>query len=355
VWISTPTALYPNLYTILVGTPAMGKSRAIGTVRGLLNELPEFPFAPTSVTMAALVDALKESERKYTVVPNPTVYYNTLVFMPDEWQVLFGEYNGALIAGFTTFYDVSHPYREQRRTGDLRVEIKRPQLTMLAGTTPSQLFDFIPEQAWSQGFTSRLLLVYCDETPKRTVRFSNSKQPKPTDLIHDLKIINSMLGEFRVEPDAIRAFENWISAGEPPVPTHKRLEHYLGRRYPHLLKLCMVSSVDRGNSLSITVADFNRALGWIIEAERLMPRIFQDGPRSVENKIMEEVHYYMTQLDIAGTGVAEHRVKNFVLQRVSVNSYRNFFDAMQDGGYIKRIGHDKLTKESLWTPLPKAS
>jgi hypothetical protein len=133
--------------------------------------------------MAALVDALKECERKYTQVPGPTVFYNSMTLVPDDLQVLMSVYDLSLIAGLTTFYDVSHPYREQRRTGDLRIEIKRPQLSILGGTTPSHLFGFIPEEAWSQGFTSRLLLIYSDEKIKKRVRFNHASNAKPDDLI----------------------------------------------------------------------------------------------------------------------------------------------------------------------------
>ena len=331
----------------------MGKSRTIGVARGLLGTLADFPFAPTSVTMAALVDALKECERKYHVNHEPAVFYNSMMLVPDDLQVLMSTYDLALIAGLTTFYDVNHPYREQRRTGDLRIEIKRPQLSILGGTTPSHLFGFIPEEAWSQGFTSRLLLVYSDEKIKKRVRFNHTDLKKPEDLIYDLKIINSLIGEFTVDERAFKAFEDWIDAGEPPVPAHKRLEHYLGRRYPHLLKLCMVSSVDRGNGLVIAVDDFNRALGWLIEVEHAMPRIFAEGPRTIESKIMEEVQYYIKQLDIANTGIAESRVKNFVLQRVSPMQYKQFFEALEVGGYIKRKGHDKDSKEPKWIALDR--
>ncbi len=301
--------------------------------------------------MAALVDSLKECERKYTQVPGPTVFYNSMMLIPDDLQVLMSSYDLPLIAGLTTFYDVNHPYREQRRTGDLRIEIKRPQLSILGGTTPSQLFGFIPEEAWSQGFTSRLIIVFSDEKIQKRVQFNSADSKLPDDLVHDLKLINNLLGEFTVDDKALKAFENWIEAGEPPVPNHKRLEHYLGRRYPHLLKLCMVSSADRGNGLVITVEDFNRALGWLVEVEHQMPKVFQDGPKTVESKIMDEVHYYIKQLDIAGIGIPETKIKNFVLQRVSPMQYRVFFEALEFGGYIKRISYDKTTKEPRWVAL----
>jgi hypothetical protein len=355
VWIQSPGTLYPNLYTILVGPPAAGKSQTIGLARKLLTELKDFHFSPTAVTGASLVDALLESKREYVrYIPEENrsepVMYNTMTVMPDDLQVLLPSYDLALIARLTTFYDVEHPYREQKRTGDLRVEIKRPQLSILGGTTPSHLFDFIPEEAWSQGFTSRVILVYSGNIPKKRVRFNAVDLRQPTDLIHDLKIINELKGEFHVAPEAEEAFAVWVRDGEMPVPTHKRLEYYLGRRYPHLLKLCMVSAVDRGNGLVIEVDDVRRALGWLIEAEHEMPKVFQDGPRSADSKVIDEVIFAMKQWDTTGEkGVTESRIKNFLLNRVALQSYPLFVASMEDTKLIKRCGRDKLSNEQRWT------
>jgi hypothetical protein len=273
-----------------------------------------------------------------------------MTLIPDELQVLMHSFDPQLIARLTTFYDVSHPYTEQKRVSlDERIRIDRPQLSLLGGTTPAHLFSFIPEEAWSMGFTSRLILVYSAEVMKKKVRFNDVHLRKPDDLVHDLSIINQLQGEFTVDEQAQKAFENWIELGEQPVPGHKRLEHYLGRRYPHLLKLCMVSAVDRGNALVITVDDFNRALGWLIEVEHAMPGVFQAGPQSVDSKIMEEVHFFLKSHDLAQQGMAESRLKNFVLQRVSALQYNYFWPLLETGGYIKRIRFDKTTKEVYWT------
>ena len=324
-------------------------------MRGVLAELTDIPIAPTSTTMASLVDALKEAERNYIIDGHAPVFYNTLFFIQSELRLFLKTYeDGGLISGLTEFYDVQHPYTERRRTGDLRIEIKRPQLSMLGGITPADLFDFIPENAWSQGFTSRIILVYSEDRTRKTVRFTEDEGPRPEDLIHDLQIINSLIGGFSVTSEAEKALRNWVELDEPPKPTHRRLEHYLGRRYPHLLKLCMVSSVDRGNSLVIDVGDFNRGLGWLIEVEQAMPRIFQEGPRTAESKVMDEVHYFITQHDITGLGVPESKIKSFILARVSSLTYTHFWTAMESAGFVKRLKTDKVTGESRWAALPQS-
>ena len=73
-----------------------------------------------------------------------------------------------------------------------------------------------------------------------------------------------------------------VNLGEPPVPDHPKLIHYITRRRTHLYKLSMVASIDRSNALSLTQDDFNKALGWLIEAELTMPDIFKAGSTSVD-------------------------------------------------------------------------
>src|SRR5262245_54068338 len=61
VWVDVGGPLYPNLYTLLVGLPGIGKSRAITNCAGIIREaLPELHFGATSVTRASLSDYMEE-------------------------------------------------------------------------------------------------------------------------------------------------------------------------------------------------------------------------------------------------------------------------------------------------------
>src|ERR1700678_2952804 len=54
VWLTTTDQIFPNLYTILVAPPGIGKTRTIMSARKYLAELSDFYIAPTSMTMASL-------------------------------------------------------------------------------------------------------------------------------------------------------------------------------------------------------------------------------------------------------------------------------------------------------------
>ena len=198
VWLTTSDRLYPNLYTILVGHPGVGKTRTIMSGRKFLAELPEFHIAPTSMKMASLVDALLAAKRTIIQLPNPIIEFNSMTLLVDEWTAFMHSFDDELVGGLTTFYDVVVPYEHHRvwRKG-ANIKIDRPQLSILAGSTPSNLVKFMPDFAWDQGFTSRLILVYSSD---RFVGddFASVRRDVPKEMIHDLKVIYSLQGEFDV-------------------------------------------------------------------------------------------------------------------------------------------------------------
>src|SRR5229473_1242395 len=63
VWADTGSTLYPNLYIFLIGNAGIGKTRAISAAAKILREIEDHHFAPTSMTMASMVDCLVENKR----------------------------------------------------------------------------------------------------------------------------------------------------------------------------------------------------------------------------------------------------------------------------------------------------
>src|SRR5437899_5424310 len=82
VWVRTMgTPFYPNLYTILVGPPGVGKTNILNKVEALWTGLKSHHLAPTSVTKSSFVDHLNEATR-IVITPNykdkPSVSFNAL-------------------------------------------------------------------------------------------------------------------------------------------------------------------------------------------------------------------------------------------------------------------------------------
>lgn len=337
VYVTTSSPLYPNLYIFIVGDAGLGKTRPIMAAKGLIEEIPEhIKFAPTSVTMASLTDAMVEASRKIVRLPHGMLEYNSVYIMADELSAFMHEYAGDLVAGLTTFFDCV-PYSQSRRVGKINIQIKAPQLSILSGSTPSNLIKFVPENAWEQGLMSRVILIYSEERPIIDV-FNTPKKEKPADLIHDLKIINSLEGEFGWDKEYAEYMHKWKKMGLEPKPTHPKLTHYGSRRFAHAIKLAMISNVDRGGDLQLTKQDFNKSMEWLLEAENMMPMIFKSGPGGADSRAIEEILFFVRQYP---EGIEEHKIMNYARQHLEyANNVINILKLMEKSNLIYQAAHD---------------
>lgn len=302
--------------------------------RKFLAELPEFHIAPTSMKMASLVDALLAAKRTIIHLPAPVMEFHSMTLCVDEWTAFMHAFDDELIGGLTTFYDVTVPYEHHRRGKDIRIKIPSPQLSILAGSTPSNLIKFMPEGAWDQGFTSRVILVYSDE---RFVGddFAITRRDLPPEMLHDLKIIHSLQGEFQITEDFRKAVAEWRSGNEEPKPSHPKLVHYNTRRRAHLYKLAMVHSVNRDNSLILRGDDFHGSLALLRGAELNMPAIFEEGSTSVDARAMDEIEDFIRR---EGKPVPEYRVTHMACRLVPTHSVRKVLELMFLSNRIRVAG-----------------
>lgn len=313
---------------MLIGPPGVGKSKAIGPINGFVKELDNFHIGPTSVTGASLVDSMYQARREIFAEGKPTSSFNSLFIMAHDLQSTLHKNDQELIAVLTVFYD-TEPYRRTRHVEASNIVIENPTLSMLTGTTPSNLLTILPQTAWEQGFMSRVIMVYCSERVIRPDIFASPETQPREDLEHDLQCIFDLEGEFDRDDAFSNAYNAWRQAGCPPVPTHPRLLSYNPRRGAHLLKLAMVSSADRSDSLVLNQADFFRALGWMKEAEATMPQVFT-GPQTNDAKALDEIVHLMGDGDVIGK-----KLMRLVSDKVPINQVNKTIEILQQSGRIK--------------------
>jgi Protein of unknown function (DUF3987) len=333
--------MYPNIYTFLVAHPGVGKSRTINEGRHYVQALTEFHLAPISITFASLVDSLVKAKRVIIRPNEDALEYNSMYICADELGTFIHKYDNEMCDGLSHFYD-PNPYQQVRRTSDINIKIKSPQINLLCGSTPQNLTDLMPEKAWGQGFTSRLIMIFSDE---RIVGddFAESSETFSEDLAADLETINGLIGQFEVTADYRQAVNNWRSLGEPPVPNHPKLIHYVTRRRAHLYKLSMVAAIDRSNALILTRDDFNRAMGWLLEAEDSMTEIFKAGATNADAQAMDEI-LHLIKINDRGHGISEEKIRFFARDKIPLQSIPRIIEIMECSGQITLRGVDRATK-----------
>ena len=352
--VSGNERLHPNIYCFLVGHPGVGKTRSIRAAKRYYLEMPDPRNAPTSMSASSMIDAVAKSKRNVVVTNGKEMdqlEYNTLYITADELSAFMHKYDDEAIGVMSDFYD-PQPYGQTRRGNDLNIKIKSPQLNIICGTTPSNLMKYMPETAWEQGFTSRVIMLFSDE---RTIGDDFEQKNDPglnSDLVHDLNSISGLVGRFEVTTEYRNAVNNWRQAGEPDVPSHPKLIHYATRRRVHLYKLSMVSAIDRSDVLLLTVDDFNRALGWLLEAEQTMPDIFKAGAGNADARAMDEIYHYVLTLGARGP-VPERKIINFAREHIPLHSIERVIGIMERAGMIAAVRLDKQGFKTFKAVVPE--
>ncbi len=339
VWV-TPFGpkLFPNLYIVLVGPPGVGKTVAASETGHFWRDLPDHKISPTSVSKASLIDSLVDARRAILRpgLEPPYIEFNTLNVLSGELGVLIPGYDNEFMNTLTDLYDCN-PYVERKRTKDLKLEIKHPQINLLAATTPSYLSALLPEGAWTQGFISRTLLIYSGEaiiTPLFNYRSIDDVTYKA--LLGDLKMIGAIYGKVGFTDEAADAIKAWHLDDKKQIPDHPKLLSYITRRTSHLLKLCMVAAASSGNGLEVTLSHYQAALGWLIEAEAFMPDIFRAMNSGGDSAAIEEAFYFVMKIAMKeNKPVIEGRIVSFLRERVPAHSVLRIIEIMVKSNMLK--------------------
>lgn len=358
VWLRTARGnLYPNLYTILTGPPGVGKSVVLSTVAEFFRQIKGLHIAPSSVSKASLIDALKDSTRSVInmTASEPYLSFNSLFVVSSELGVLIPGYDNEFMNTLTDLYDCNY-YAERKRTNSLKFEIKAPQINLIAGTTPGYLKNMMPEGAWDQGFASRVMFVYAgqqvltdffDETDVDV----NLK----TDLSNDLGLIADRIGPMRLSAECQEVFMRWHKSGGPPAPDHPKLQNYLTRRSVHLLKLMMIAANARaeGDQLLIGLPDYQTALNWLIETEAQIPDIFRSMTGGGDSNVMEELWHFVFKLyGHTKQPVPEHRLMNFLRERVPSHNCIKVIEIMVRSEMLV-VSQDPKTFTNVYAPAAR--
>lgn len=350
VWLlSQGSPIYPNLYVFLVGPPGSGKTRAVSECEQLWRALSEHKIAPTSLTKASLIDAIKEAERALPGHPELGTY-NSVLLAAKELGALLPGYDPDFMNALTYLYD-NEPYGEKRRSKDTEFVIKSPILNMIACTTPSYLNETLPAGAWDQGFLSRTIIVYSEVTdiaPLNLLGDVKGRDPALERALRaDIQAIGNRVGKLAFERDAAEVLEAWNKARRDHEPKHPRLTHYNTRRMVHLLKLSLIAAVDRGTQ-TVGVLDVQRAQNWLTEAESVMGDIFLAMASGGDARVINEAHHWLivhqVRTNQPQTGA---NLRQYLAGRIPSHSVERVVELMQRTGMIKAVGTD-----GVWATPP---
>lgn len=365
VWAQTgQRAIFPNMYTMLVAPPGVGKF-IIDDVRDIWtttlkpdSQQLAFKVAPDNTTKAALVDALAMATQTFLVPNGPPLTYNSLLVAAEEMEVFMPEYDREFIGFLNGMYNNKAIHTENRRHGPNRsIRIENPQLNILAGAQPAYMATRFPEDTWSTGFSRRIIMVYCGEAPFQEL-FDAPQAPFGMlgGMMRKLGKISQMWGVMDWSREAAEHIALWhreTAAGKkpqggPPAPTHTKLANYNRSRTVFAVKLALISAIARTGQRVIEMPDVFRGLHWLGEAETRMPDIFREMIGKSDQQVIEEMHYFVMALwaKKRQQPVNGERIMEFLLNRVPAEKAQRIMQVAQQANWIQRVAGT----DNSWLP-----
>jgi hypothetical protein len=330
-WLPMGTGeVWPNMYVVLTGPPAVRKSTAFKLVCALLRRHTTVKFAPDDTSgqrqglIAAMMnqaDGLKDADReviealsvqtgrdkkvettsladlsdtldKLGAINCDTRDPNTMFIAASELNSVLGEGNTALLTFLQKMWD-GDPYKYQLKKE--HVELKDALLGIIGATTPSQLAIAMPSEAVGQGFTSRVIFVYADKKYARRI----ARPSLRADLENPIGTIfatvsDQFTGGFTEEPQASdlldQIYERGVSIPDP------RFVHYGDRRHTHLQKLCMALAASRAD-MQIKKVDVVFGDHLLSYTEQFMPEALGEYGMSKLSAAKQRLYEYLQTTD----------------------------------------------------------
>jgi len=265
---------YPNLYTILVGEAGLSKkSASIEIAKGIFIQAAERiklepNFISNTATPQAIVQDLldvarqNKDERCEGIITSSELS----TFIKDVSR------DESLVQMLTNFWDFHKDYKE-RTIARGAEKLTNVLLHLWSGSTEIWLKQAIPVSTLEGGFFSRLCLIRRPETGKRIAFPKDHITPELEEakerVVQDLSKVFKLEGEFSLTPKAKRYYEEWYEEDVPKevAKASPHMRGYFARKGTMVLKLAMVFSADRGNSMTIDIQDIEEALRLLDENE----------------------------------------------------------------------------------------
>ncbi len=249
--------LYPNLYTILVAPPGIGKkTTAINIGVGILRAAdPACRIVAEKVTSEALAKTLSKPTEyaKESGGLKLDVSAEGLLVAP-ELTVFLGreQYNEGLIMFLTRLYDCAD-IQEIETVSRGKEKLLNVCVSMLGATTPSEINNAIGRSAKGSGFMSRLNIIQ-KETSTRIVPFAVKPDPTVKEMLINglFKIADTTKGEFRFIERAREWYIDYYKHHKYAIQSSRKPTDNIERQPDQLIKIAMCMSACEREDMAIS-------------------------------------------------------------------------------------------------------
>lgn len=287
--------LFPNLYVVEVGKPALGKGLIITRVASLLKhhkdarrgkvmtalgpeEAELIPVGADCATFEQILVELTNSKSAPIITVNDAgkkVPYShcSLAFVLEELSSLFRAHHNEVVKLLLRTYDCNdYNYKTKHGQPDL---IRRCCMNFFAGAQMDFLQEAHDLKIFGQGFSSRTIWLF--ETARRFNRFhQHGEAPKKAAarevLVDHVKKLTALYGQLSYNQEVYDFLEQWYTTVCCPAEAlaGPRMQGYYGRKKVHVLKVAAAIHFSRSYDYEITLTDIKEAIAMLDAIEPKM-------------------------------------------------------------------------------------
>lgn len=284
---------YPNIFVLLVGRSGIRKSTAINVTASMLTKVG-IPHHKGDITFPALVKQLGTitdhsiNDPMYEIMQQQPAQYkkpidltvnSSFSLIAPEAVVMLRPADRTFMNGLCDFYDCVDPWESKTKiSGSFKID--GVCLSLLGGCTPGHIPDIFPSQTVNLGLASRFIFVYGSSIYKRIPNpFIVDTEQRRTlfkNLVHDLTIISTYSGEFKITENFLHTYVSWYEQLEMLIDPmlNRHFDGYAERLPALTFKLSMLHSAARSGDMTLRKVDFLRTQQLMRLTEADMPLVF---------------------------------------------------------------------------------
>lgn len=364
VWIDQKYFQWtPNFYIVLVAPAGVvSKSSTADVGMRLLRQVDEVRFGPSSITWQALIQSMAEALDMVNLpdaggagVFGPQFPMSCLTISSSELGSFLNPHDREMIDVLTDLWDSKLGMWDKKTKFSGAETIENPWINFIGCTTPSWMKTHLPEYVIGGGLMSRIVLVFAREKRKLCAYPFLDVHPDHDErgdaLVHDLRHIATLAGEYTLTPEAIAWGDQWYekhwNAGDRPHYLFgERFGGYLARKQTHIHKLAMVLAASQSDSMVITHQILAMADNLVSTLEPDLAEAFESIGGTPPTKLAAEV------LAVAR---AYGRISRDALYRVNFNRMtKSEFDEAIDGAISAGYARQRMEGDKIWIYAEKA-
>lgn len=332
--------IHPNLFTLLIAPPGVGKNVAIDPVNELWSATGKLNVLPNRSTCAAFLEA-SASFPQYVEIAEERFITNPSVLALGEFGHLFQDADPVMMNAINAFYDAKDTPFTDRTISRGSVTIDRPILNLIAGTQPQYLDRVLPEQAFQLGFATRLTMCYAAESSMGTV-FGEHARPQQSmfdAIVQDLIVLKDLCGQYEFDQEAADLFEAWYQGGCEPLPDHPRLADYNTRRWASAFKLAIIMTAAKSSAFIVHAEEVHAAIEFLTQSEGTLPEAFAAMRGESDSANINETRAFVFREYIRSKQpVREQLIVGFLAHRMPSHRVMPLLETMIAGGLLKQKG-----------------